>query len=80
MLLKYDILVDLPPQIRNEIMSGNIALYSQKDGFDDRGTKYIMVVGDLYFRISSTGKLILPPLDKMPENADVSDLVILQKD
>ena len=61
-------------------MSGNIALYSQQDGFDDRGTKYIMVVGDLYFRINVTGKLILPPLDKMPENADRSDLVILQKD
>ncbi|MBQ6736130.1 MAG: hypothetical protein IJQ90_01435 [Alphaproteobacteria bacterium] len=80
MILKYDVLVDLPPQIRNEIMSGNIALYSQQDGFDDRGTKYIMVVGDLYFRINVTGKLILPPLDKMPENADRSDLVILQKD
>ncbi|MBR4507564.1 MAG: hypothetical protein IKP24_03435 [Alphaproteobacteria bacterium] len=80
MILKYDVLVDLPLQIRNEIMSGNIALYSQQDGFDDRGTKYIMVVGDLYFRINVTGKLILPPLDKMPENADRSDLVILQKD
>ena len=80
MILKYDVLVVLPPQIRNEIMSGNIALYSQQDGFDDRGTKYIMVVGDLYFRINVTGKLILPPLDKMPENADRSDLVILQKD
>lgn len=80
MILKYDALVDLPPQIRNEIMSGNIALYSQQDGFDDRGTKYIMVVGDLYFRINVTGKLILPPLDKIPDNADKSDLVILQKD
>lgn len=80
MILKYDALVDLPPQIRNEIMSGNIALYSQQDGFDDRGTKYIMVVGDLYFRINVTGRLILPPLDKIPDNADKSDLVILQKD
>ena len=80
MILKYDALVDLPPQKRNEIMSGNIALYSQQDGFDDRGTKYIMVVGDLYFRINVTGKLILPPLDKIPDNADKSDLVILQKD
>lgn len=80
MILKYDVLIDLPQQIRNEIMSGNIALYSQQDGFDDRGTKYIMVVGDLYFRINSTGKLILPPLDRMPENANISDLVILQKE
>lgn len=80
MFLKYNELIDLPAQIRDGIVGGIIALYHQKDGFDDKGTKYIMVVGNMYFRLDSTGKLILPPFDKMPDNADTTDLVILQRE
>ena len=80
MLLNYNTLVDLPPEIRNGIVGGMIALYHQRDGYDDKGTKYIMVVNNMYFRIDKTGKLILPPLDKMTKDADTTDLVILQKE
>lgn len=80
MILNYNELVDLPPEIRNGIMGGMIALYHQKDGFDTEGTKYIMVVNNMYFRVDKTGKLILPPFDKMPDNADTTDLVILQRE
>lgn len=80
MILNYNTLIDLSPEIRNGIMGGIVALYHQKDGFDDRGTKYIMVVNNMYFRIDATGKFILPPLNEMPKNADTSDLVIIQKD
>lgn len=81
MLLKYDVLSSLSIEIRDFIVKGTIILYKQRDGFDDKGTKYILKITDsLIFRLDETGKFILPPLESMPANADITNIIELQKD
>jgi len=80
MILSYNMLPALPAPIKEAIINGVIALYVQPDGFDDKGTKYLMVMQDLVFRLNKHGELIFPPLEKMPENADKSNIVELKRD
>ena len=79
MFLNYNALPSLPDSIRDSIVDGTVALYIQPEGFDERGTRYIMVVGDLIFRLDQNGGFIFPPLEKMPENADTSNIIELQR-
>ena len=80
MIIKYTELPDLPDKIKDGIVAGGAVLYYQKNPCDDKGTKYIMVISNLYFRLNETGGLILPPLESMPDGADDTDVVILRKD
>ncbi len=81
MILNYNSLPFLSETIRDAVMRGSAFLYKQKDGFDDRGTSYILKITDnLLIRLDNDGEFILPPLESMPENADITNLVELKKD
>lgn len=81
MILNYNALPSLSTTIRDAIVRGAAYLYKQTDGFDDKGTSYILkITDDLLIRLDKDGEFILPPLESMPNNADTTNLVELQKD
>jgi len=81
MILNYNDLPMLAESIRDYILQGTVYLYRQPDGFDDRGTRYLLKISNtLVFRLGEDGNFILPPLDRMPENANLADIVELRRD
>jgi hypothetical protein len=71
----------LADEIKDYVQQGVAVLYRQKESFDAIGTVYLLKVTDtLVFRLNRDGNFILPPLNGMPSNADLTDIVELLRD
>ncbi len=80
MILNYDSLPLLAGNIKDYIANGQVTLYVQPEKFDNLGTRFLLMVSPtLIFRLRDDGNFILPPLTEMPQNADLTDSVVLRR-